>query len=189
MSLEGTTEAPHFERAAFKVARIFAMLAAEKERLMSPVGIGAGRELTVVRVIHAPRARVFKAWIEPKQLAQWWGPKGFTNPLCELDARPGGTMRIEMRAPDGTVYPMDGIIHEIVEPECIVFTTRAFAAATGKTLIEDHNVVTFEELSGRTRLTVFVRVLQVAPEFAEAAAGLEEGWSQSLVRLQDAALP
>jgi DNA-binding transcriptional ArsR family regulator len=44
------------------------------------------------------------------------GPTGFTNPRCELDVRPGGAIRIDMRAPDGTVYPMSGVYQEIVEP-------------------------------------------------------------------------
>lgn len=45
------------------------------------------RELTIVRVFDAPRALVFRVWTDPKHLAQWWGPKGFTNPVCEVDPR------------------------------------------------------------------------------------------------------
>jgi hypothetical protein len=45
-------------------------------------------------------------WTDPSHLAQWWGPHGFTNPVCEMDVRPGGALRIVMRAPDGTDYPM-----------------------------------------------------------------------------------
>jgi uncharacterized protein YndB with AHSA1/START domain len=46
------------------------------------------RELVLSRVFDAPRELVFQAWTDPKHLAQWWGPKGFTNPVCEVDARP-----------------------------------------------------------------------------------------------------
>ena len=67
-------------------------------------------------VYDAPRALVFKMWIEPKHMAQWWGPKGFTNPRCELDARVGGKIHIDMRAPDGTVYPMSGTFREVKSP-------------------------------------------------------------------------
>jgi uncharacterized protein YndB with AHSA1/START domain len=142
------------------------------------------RETTLVRRIDAPRARVFAAWIDARQLALWWGPNGFTNPVCEVDPRPGGAIRIDMRAPDGVVYPMDGVFHEIVAPERIVFTSRAFEADTNKTLIKALNTITFADEGGKTRLTVEARVLELAPEFAAAAAGMEEGWSQSLVRLQ-----
>jgi uncharacterized protein YndB with AHSA1/START domain len=62
----------------------------------------------MTRVLDAPRALVFRAWTDPALMAKWWGPSSFTNPLCELDPRPGGAIRIHMRAPDGTVYPMTG---------------------------------------------------------------------------------
>jgi Activator of Hsp90 ATPase homolog 1-like protein len=67
------------------------------------------QELVLTRVFDAPRELVFKAWTDPKCVAQWWRPRGFTNPVCEVDVRPGGAIRIHMRGPDGTVYPMTGV--------------------------------------------------------------------------------
>jgi hypothetical protein len=55
-----------------------------------------GKEVVVSRLIDAPRERVFDAWVKPEKLAQWWGPKGFTNARCEIDPRPGGKIRIDM---------------------------------------------------------------------------------------------
>jgi uncharacterized protein YndB with AHSA1/START domain len=144
----------------------------------------APRELTLVRVMDAPRERVFGAWTDAKQMAQWWGPKHFTNPLCEVDARPGGVIRIDMQGPDGVVYPMDGVFHEVVVPERLVFTSRAFDSKSNKTLIKAFNTITFTDEGGKTKLTVAARVVELAPEFAAAAAGMEAGWSQSLERLQ-----
>src|SRR6266568_1315682 len=80
----------------------------------------AERVLVIERIFDAPPNLVFKAWTDPKQVAQWWGPKGFTNPVCEMDARPGGAFVIHMRAPDGTVYPTKGVFREIIEPERLV---------------------------------------------------------------------
>ena len=68
-------------------------------------------------------------------MAQWWGPKGFTNPFCELDARPGGAIRIHMRAPDGVVFPMTGRFREVAEPERLVFT-RLRRTTKAKPLLE-----------------------------------------------------
>ena len=85
------------------------------------------RELTLTRILDAPRELVFKLWTEPHHLAQWWGPHGFTNPVCELDARAGGAIRVHMRAPDGTTFPMGGAFEEIVPPKRLVFTTSAHA--------------------------------------------------------------
>src|SRR5258705_11639360 len=75
------------------------------------------REVTITRLVGAPRELVFRAWTDPKHLAQWWGPRGFTNPVCEVDLRVGGALRIVMRAPNGTEYPMRGVFREIVAPE------------------------------------------------------------------------
>lgn len=83
------------------------------------------REVIITRVFDAPRALVFKAWTDAAQLAQWWGPQGFTNPVCEFEARLGGKIRIHMRAPDGTLYPMKGEIREIAPPERLAFTNIA----------------------------------------------------------------
>src|SRR5205085_2306725 len=78
------------------------------------------RELTFTRIFDAPRALVLGMWTDPKHVAQWWGPRGFTNPVCEMDVRPGGALRIVMRAPDGTEYPMPGIFRDVVAPERLV---------------------------------------------------------------------
>src|ERR1700733_2730137 len=80
-------------------------------------------EVTITRVFDAPRDLVFAAWTDAKHLAKWWGPHHFTNPVCELDVRVGGAIRIDMRGPQGTVYPMTGVFHEIVPPERLVFTS------------------------------------------------------------------
>src|SRR5277367_3850317 len=78
------------------------------------------RELTLVRVYDAPRALVFKAFTDPVHLARWWGPHGYTTPVCEFDARPGGALRIHMRGPDGGVHVTQGEVREIVIPERLV---------------------------------------------------------------------
>src|SRR2546425_12602849 len=82
-----------------------------------------GHEVVFTRTFNVPRELMFKVWTDPKHLAQWWGPHGFTNPVCETDLRPGGLIRIHMRGPDGVVHPMAGVYQEIVEPERLVFTS------------------------------------------------------------------
>jgi uncharacterized protein YndB with AHSA1/START domain len=145
----------------------------------------AAQELTFTRVFHAPRSLVFKAWIEPEHLAQWWGPRNFTNPRCELDARPGGAIRIDMRGPDGTVYPMGGTFREIVEPERLVFTATAVLDADGNPQLETLNTITLTELNGKTTLTLHVKVLKASQAAAFALSGMEEGWKQTLECLTD----
>ena len=140
------------------------------------------QELVFTRVFDAPRKLVFKAWSDPKCVAVWWGPRHFTNPVCELDARPGGAIRIHMRAPDGTVYPMTGRFQEVVEPERIVFTSAALDDK-GNPMFEVLTAVTFAEQGGQTKQTMRACVIKMTPQAAPYLAGMEQGWTESLERL------
>jgi len=139
-------------------------------------------ELVLTRVFDARREMVFKAWTDTKIVAKWWGPHRFTNPVCELDARPGGTIRIHMRGPDGTVYPMTGVYQEVVAPERIVFTSAALDAA-GNPMFEMLTTVTFAEEGGKTKQILRTRVIKSTAEAPRYLAGMEAGWTQSLERL------
>jgi len=149
------------------------------ERLMQMV---TAPDLVITRVFDAPREVVFRAWTEPDRLKRWWGPKGFTNPVCEVDVRPGGAMRIHMRAPNGTIYPMTGVYREISEPERLVFSGSALDLE-GNPLFEQLTTVTFEEHGGKTKLTVHSSFSKVTPQAAPHLAGAEMGWNMSLDRL------
>jgi uncharacterized protein YndB with AHSA1/START domain len=143
----------------------------------------APREVVITRVFDAPRELVWKAWTDPRHVAQWWGPKHFTNPVCELDVRPGGVFLVHMMGPDGTVYPSKGVFQEVVEPERLVFTSTAFEDADGNPMLAARNTVTFEEQGGKTKLTLHAVVVKATPEVEEALAGMEQGWNESLDKL------
>jgi uncharacterized protein YndB with AHSA1/START domain len=139
-------------------------------------------ELVLTRLFDAPRELVWKVWTDPKHVARWWRPHGFTNPVCELDVRPGGALRIHMRGPDGTVYPMTGVYQEIVEPERLVFPSAALDGE-GDPLFEVLTTVTFAEQGGKTKQILRARVIKSTAEAAPYLAGMEVGWTQSLERL------
>jgi uncharacterized protein YndB with AHSA1/START domain len=143
-----------------------------------------GREFVITREFAAPRELVFMAWTDPKHLAQWWGPRGFTNPVCEWDARPGNAVHVVMRAPNGTDYPMAGEFREVVAPERLVFTSGALDE-NGKLLFQFLHTVTFVERSGKTLLTIHSRVTKTTAEANKYIGGFEAGMSQSLERLAD----
>lgn len=130
----------------------------------------------------ARREIVFKAWTDPAYVAQWWGPHQFTNPVCELDIRPGGRLRIHMRGPEGTIYPMTGIYREVVEPERLVFTSTPLDD-DGKPIFEVLNTVTFVEDGQGTLVTLHARVLKTTAEAEMYLQGMEAGWTQTLERL------
>jgi uncharacterized glyoxalase superfamily protein PhnB/uncharacterized protein YndB with AHSA1/START domain len=79
------------------------------------------RQIVSSRVIQAPRELVFSAFTDPAVLAQWWGPKGFTNTFETFDLRPGGQWKFIMHGPNGKEYPNLSEFVEIMEPERIVF--------------------------------------------------------------------
>lgn len=139
-------------------------------------------DLVMTRVFDAPRELVFKVWTESKQVAQWWGPKGFTNPVCEMDVRVGGALRIHMRAPDGVVYPMTGVFREIVAPERLVFVSSALDDK-GNSMFDILNSVTFADQMGKTTLTLQVRVIKATAAAPQYLKGMEMGWTMSLDRL------
>jgi uncharacterized protein YndB with AHSA1/START domain len=149
----------------------------------NPAAEPVKRMLVITRIFDAPRSVVFKMWTEPRHMARWWGPKGFTNPVCEIDARPGGAIRIVMHSPDGVDHQMTGVFREVVEPQRLVFTTMALDQE-GNTLLEGLTTVTFAELGGKTKLTLETRAAGVAAQAPEMLKGMEEGWRQSLDRLE-----
>jgi uncharacterized protein YndB with AHSA1/START domain len=140
------------------------------------------REVTITRIFDAPRPLVFRMWTEPKHMAQWWGPAGFTNPVCELDVRVGGKLRILMRAPDGVDYPMTGVFREIVAPQRLVFVTTPEDAA-GNALLEGVTTVRFVERDSKTEVTVQTRAVGFVELAARMLQGMDAGWTQSLERL------
>jgi uncharacterized protein YndB with AHSA1/START domain len=143
----------------------------------------AERELIITRVFNAPRELVFKAWTDPKQLAEWWGPKSFTNPVCEVDPKLGGALKIVMRAPGGGEYPMKGVFREIVPPSRLVFTNIA-VDKDGNHIIEGLTTVTFADEGGKTKLTLQTRGAAVVDYAVAYLNGMEAGWTQSLEKLE-----
>jgi uncharacterized protein YndB with AHSA1/START domain len=142
--------------------------------------------VTLTRVFDAPRALVWKAWTDSKMMAQWFGPRGFTNPICELDGRIGGSLRIVMRGPDGTDYPMKGVFREVSVPERLVFTNIAIDKE-GKHLLEGETTVTFTEKDGKTTLVLETHAVGLVPIAPQMLAGMEAGWTQSIDKLQELA--
>jgi len=154
--------------------------------MASPKGIKdyAGKEFILTRECAAPRELVFRAWTDPKHLAQWWGPKGFTNPVCQWDARPGQPIYVVMRAPNGVDFPMGGGFLEVVPPERLVFTSGALDDKN-QLLFEFLHTVTFIEKNGRTTLTIRSRVTKTTARAGRYIGGFEAGMTQSLERLAD----
>jgi len=153
--------------------------------MKSEPGVGFG--VTFTRRFSAPRDLVFKLWTDPRHLAKWWGPAGFTNPVCEFDARVGGRIHIDMTGPDGTVYPMHGTVEEILPPERLVLRCTCCGDESGKPGIESVTTVTFHADGKGTRLELEARITKFEDFARDALAGMEQGWSETLDRLAELA--
>lgn len=81
--------------------------------------------IIITRDFDAPRELVWRAITDPEQVAVWYGGPGFTNPVCQMDLRPGGAWHHVMQAPNGTRYTINSVFVEIVEPERLVWRTIA----------------------------------------------------------------
>ncbi len=134
--------------------------------------------------IHAPVDVVFRAWTDAAVVKQWWGPYRFTNPVCLINARTGGRIHIEMTAPDGIVFPMNGIFHEVRPFTKLVFTTMAFEDHDGNELLEYLHTVSFEEMNKfMTRVSMQSEIMRFVPEINCVMDGIREGWVQSFEKL------
>ncbi len=155
------------------------------------------RDFVISRTFAAPRELVWKAWTEPKHMAQWWGPHNFTNPVCEMDVRVGGQYRIVMRGPEGDEYPLEGTFRDIVPPERLVLFMDCSAHPeewhnlvnpnrdrSNKPYLGCIQIVTFETEGDKTKLTIRTRLESAAIRDNMVKVGMNEGWSGSLDRLQ-----
>lgn len=140
-------------------------------------------EVAFDRVFPVDPATMFRLWTEPGHLAAWWGPRGFTNPVCEFEPRPGGAIFILMQAADGTQHPMGGEVLEITPTSRLVFTARALAP-DGHVLLEAHTEAEFLAHERGCRVRLRARGVVHDPAALAMLPGMEQGWSLSLDRLE-----
>jgi len=150
------------------------------------------QELVITRVFDAPRELVWKAWTEPEHTMRWWGPKDFTTPHCEIELRVGGKFLNCMRSSEGQDIWSTGVYREIVLLERIV-CTDSFADEKGNVVPASHYgmpddiplemlvTVTFEDLGGKTRMTLRHEGLPAG----EMSDGAGQGWGESFDKLAE----
>jgi uncharacterized protein YndB with AHSA1/START domain len=145
------------------------------------------RQLVVERTFTASAERVFDAFTDPIQLAEWWWPNGFTCPSAEVDLRVGGTYRLAMEWPDSIPsdarfsHSLRGEYYEIERPHRLVMSGRAVDDEHDElfaTLID----VRLTARDAGTHVVVRQSYFEPLPP-AQAFAGAEQGWSEQLDKL------
>jgi uncharacterized protein YndB with AHSA1/START domain len=142
------------------------------------------RVIIGVREFDAPRELVFEVWTDPKHLAQWWGPNGFSTTTSAFDVRPGGVWRFVMHGPDGRDYQNRITYDEVVKPERLVYR---HGGGDDVEPVQFRTTVTFEDLGGkRTRLTMRATFPTAAErERVIKEYGADKGLVQTLARLAE----
>ncbi|MDO8633937.1 MAG: SRPBCC family protein [archaeon] len=140
-----------------------------------------GRELTLTRILDAPRELVWVAWTDPAHVANWWGPNGFTNSIRKMDVRANGEWLFTMHGPDGGDYPNKIVFTKVEKPK---FLAYKHSGDYNTKDVKFEVKVTFEEVNGKTRVTMR-SVFESSEELdrVEKGHGAIEGGKQTLTRL------
>jgi uncharacterized protein YndB with AHSA1/START domain len=140
------------------------------------------RQIVLSRFLEAPRERVFEAWTTQEHVERWFGPRGFTLTVDEMDVRPGGTWRFTMHGPDGVDYPNEIVYAEVSPPEALVYVH-------GSTDPDDpafRVTATFDEFMGNTILTMrMVFATAGDRDLVVDKYGAIEGGNETLDRLSE----
>ncbi|NMO55531.1 SRPBCC domain-containing protein [Actinoplanes sp. TBRC 11911] len=133
-------------------------------------------ELVLSRVFDAPRPMVFRAFVDPEQLAAWFGPVGWHVPResVEIEPKPGGVQRFTMVNDDdpSMTSPVNATFVEVVENELII-GEEPFGDLVMRVRIEFH-----DEEGGRTLLKI-----TQGPYSTEMESNAREGWNSSFTKL------
>ncbi len=152
------------------------------------------KELTITRILHVPRERVWHAWTNADTMKQWWGPKHFTSSEVRIDLRVRGKILMAMKSPEGQVFWSTGRYHEIVEPEKLVMSD-SFSDEKGNVVSPTQHgmspdfpeelriTVIFEEEAGHTKMTLHHGDVGGMPR--ADLDSMRQGWEESFDKLAD----
>jgi len=138
------------------------------------------REIAMTRVFNAPRRLVFGALTKPELFKRWFGPRGWSLAVCEIDLKVGGTWRSVLRGPNGKEMGMRGVYQEIAPPERFV-STESFDDYPGESL----NTLVLSEQGGKTTLTIIVLYRSQEIRDAVIKSGMEHGAAECYDKLAE----
>jgi len=138
------------------------------------------REVVLTRVFDAPRHLVFAALTRPELIQRWFGPRGFSVPVCEVDLRVGGKWRYILEGPDGRRMGMRGSYREIAPPDRLVHM-ESFDDYPGESQVTTILV----EQDGKTTLTATVLCESKEIRDGVIKSGMEDGAAETYDRLAE----
>lgn len=138
------------------------------------------REIVLTRIFDAPKALVYDAFTKPALLKRWFGPRGWSLTVCEVDLRVGGAWRFVLRGPDGTDMGMRGVYRELAPPDGSVHT-ESFDDFPGESVV----TTVLVEHGGQTTMTATVLYPSQEVRDAVIQSGMEHGAAESYDKLAE----
>jgi uncharacterized protein YndB with AHSA1/START domain len=138
------------------------------------------REVVLTRVFDAPRQMVFDAFTKPELLKKWFGPRGHSLVVCDVDLRVGGGFRFVLRDPAGREMGMRGVYREIAPPEKSVHM-ESFDDFPGESQVTG----VFVEEGGKTTMTATILYPSKEVRDAVIQMGMEHGAAESYDKLAE----
>jgi len=143
-----------------------------------------GGDLTYERIFEAPREAVWRANTDPELIPQWWGPRGTTARVAEMDVRPGGKWRFVSAGPDREDVEFYGEYLEVVEPERIKWTFMFDVEGVGPQ--GGPETLTLEDLgNGRTQMRAVSHMGSEETIDAALETGMTKGAIETWDRLDE----
>lgn len=144
---------------------------------------GLIREMTITRLLHAPLELVWEIWTDPKHVKQWWGPNGFSAPLCLWDAKTGNEIHLEMKGSNGVIIPVKGEFMEVTKPNRLTFKTHKLDK-DGNPEVTIVNTITLLPEGKGTRFELHMKVTFLTGTGKIALGGVKAGLTQQLDKME-----
>ena len=141
-------------------------------------------ELTITRLINAPPALVYKAWIDPEMIKEWFCPRPWRVTHVETDVRAGGATYMIMKGPNGEEFPNRGVYLEVIPGKKLVFTDAYVSAWIPSEKPFMTGVLTFDSEGGKTRYTARVYHWSEADLKEHEKIGFRDGWGKATNQLE-----
>jgi uncharacterized protein YndB with AHSA1/START domain len=139
------------------------------------------QDFSFTRTFNAPRDLVFRTWMDPNAVPNFWGPRNLTTTVDQMDVRPGGIWRFLHRDADGNEYGFHGVYHDVTPSERVVQTFE-FEGMPGHVLLE---TMTFEDIGGKTKITGHSVFQSIEDRDGMVSSGMEGGLAELLDRMAD----
>lgn len=146
------------------------------------------RELTLERVLHAPRDLVWEGWTRPEHISRWWGPRGWTTTFYEMDVRPGGVCHYCMRSDSGSAPEVWGrAVYRVVDEPALLVYTEGHSDSSGADLDDEPRTtsIAFVDQGENTGLILRTQFPSLAKLERMLHMGMVEGLTMSLDRLAE----